>query len=52
MAQKARTARKKRPAKILVRKGEPVKIGDKLVRSSKRAVLTITNVDNPSGVSQ
>jgi hypothetical protein len=39
---------KKRPAKILVRKGEQTMIGDKLVRCSKRAVLTITDVDKQS----
>lgn len=47
---KART--KKRPAKILVRKGEQIPIGDKLVRSSKRAVLTITDVDESAASKQ
>ncbi len=40
------TARKKRPAKIKAGKREPIRIGNKIIRLSRQAVMTITDVDS------
>ncbi len=46
MSAKPGTPAKKR-SKIKAKKQEPIRIGDKVIRLSRRATVTITDVDNP-----